>query len=152
MAIASPTTVRRTLKFVESDRLLLPGIQRSFVWKARQIEQLFDSLMRGYPIGSRRAVLARDLPPVSARTTGTTSAGRRTGYRNLQLLRAEDNRATGKHGRLPKAWMRELTPTQRKRYTSQFVTHVPADLADAPIFWERRTAKLEDAIWSLLVP
>ena len=30
----------------------LPNIQRSFVWKERQIEKLFDSLMRGYPIGA----------------------------------------------------------------------------------------------------
>ena len=30
----------------------LPAIQREFVWKPEQITALFDSLMRGYPIGS----------------------------------------------------------------------------------------------------
>lgn len=30
----------------------LPAIQREFVWKEAQICKLFDSLMRGYPIGS----------------------------------------------------------------------------------------------------
>jgi hypothetical protein len=30
----------------------LPAIQRQFVWKERQVCQLFDSIMRGYPIGS----------------------------------------------------------------------------------------------------
>ena len=30
----------------------LPAIQREFVWKAEQIVQLFDSIMRGYPISS----------------------------------------------------------------------------------------------------
>ena len=34
----------------------VPDIQRSYVWlqnpKLKKIEQLFDSLMRGYPIGS----------------------------------------------------------------------------------------------------
>jgi hypothetical protein len=30
----------------------LPAIQREFVWKPTQILQLFDSIMRGYPIGS----------------------------------------------------------------------------------------------------
>lgn len=28
----------------------LPAIQREFVWKPEQIVQLFDSIMRGYPI------------------------------------------------------------------------------------------------------
>src|SRR5271166_2710294 len=30
----------------------LPAIQREFVWKPEQIVQLFDSIMRGYPISS----------------------------------------------------------------------------------------------------
>lgn len=30
----------------------LPAIQREFVWKPQQIMQLFDSIMRGYPISS----------------------------------------------------------------------------------------------------
>ena len=30
----------------------LPAIQREFVWDRDQIAMLFDSLMRGYPIGS----------------------------------------------------------------------------------------------------
>lgn len=30
----------------------LPAIQREFVWEPDQITALFDSLMRGYPIGS----------------------------------------------------------------------------------------------------
>ena len=30
----------------------LPNIQRNFVWKEAQIERLFDSLMRDYPIGT----------------------------------------------------------------------------------------------------
>ncbi|WP_276302658.1 DUF262 domain-containing protein [Halorussus lipolyticus] len=32
--------------------ILLPAIQREFVWDADQIIRLFDSLMQGYPIGS----------------------------------------------------------------------------------------------------
>src|SRR5690606_28475965 len=31
---------------------VLPAIQREFVWSPAQIERLFDSIMRGYPIGS----------------------------------------------------------------------------------------------------
>ncbi|HAP4696787.1 TPA: DUF262 domain-containing protein, partial [Enterococcus faecalis] len=30
----------------------LPALQREFVWKPEQIERLFDSIMKGYPIGS----------------------------------------------------------------------------------------------------
>lgn len=30
----------------------LPTLQRGFVWKAKQIEDLWDSLLRGFPIGS----------------------------------------------------------------------------------------------------
>ncbi|MCK5296551.1 MAG: DUF262 domain-containing protein, partial [Alphaproteobacteria bacterium] len=33
-------------------KYLLPAIQRELVWKPEQIEMLFDSLMRDYPIGS----------------------------------------------------------------------------------------------------
>jgi hypothetical protein len=35
-----------------NSQYLLPAIQREFVWKQEQIIQLFDSIMRGYPIGS----------------------------------------------------------------------------------------------------
>ncbi|APE72152.1 DUF262 domain-containing protein [Enterococcus faecalis] len=31
---------------------VLPALQREFVWKPEQIERLFDSIMKGYPIGS----------------------------------------------------------------------------------------------------
>lgn len=30
----------------------LPSIQRGFVWKPKQVEDLWDSLLRGYPVGS----------------------------------------------------------------------------------------------------
>lgn len=35
---------------INSD-VFLPGLQREFVWSPTQIETLFDSLIRGYPIG-----------------------------------------------------------------------------------------------------
>lgn len=34
-----------------NDSIFLPGLQREFVWTPEQIEDLFDSLIRGYPIG-----------------------------------------------------------------------------------------------------
>lgn len=45
-------TIDDLLTLVENDRLLLPSIQRDFVWNTARISRLFDSLMRGYPIGS----------------------------------------------------------------------------------------------------
>lgn len=36
----------------EQSKVELPSIQRGFVWKPKQVEDLWDSLLRGYPIGS----------------------------------------------------------------------------------------------------
>ena len=36
----------------EKHKITLPELQRGFVWKPSQIEQLWDSILRGYPIGS----------------------------------------------------------------------------------------------------
>lgn len=43
--------VAKILEGIHSSQYVLPAIQREFVWKTDQIERLFDSLMRGYPIG-----------------------------------------------------------------------------------------------------
>lgn len=45
-------TIRDALDQISGNRLVLPAIQREVVWWASQIVRLFDSLMRGYPIGS----------------------------------------------------------------------------------------------------
>ena len=37
---------------IQEGRLYLPAIQRKFVWAHNQIERLFDSIMRDYPIGT----------------------------------------------------------------------------------------------------
>jgi len=34
-----------------NDVAFLPGLQREFVWSPKQIEELFDSLVRNYPVG-----------------------------------------------------------------------------------------------------
>lgn len=52
MGYQLPVTIGDTVKRLQSHDLVLPAIQREFVWRDRQIENLFDSLMRGYPIGS----------------------------------------------------------------------------------------------------
>lgn len=52
MSFQSPITIRKALEGIDNKRYFLPAIQREFVWETAQIEQLFDSVLRGYPIGS----------------------------------------------------------------------------------------------------
>lgn len=52
MAYKDPMTIAEVLDKIRRHDYVLPAIQREFVWKSEKIELLFDSLMRGYPIGS----------------------------------------------------------------------------------------------------
>ncbi len=45
-------TIHQAIERINRSEFLLPAFQREFVWKPSQIEQLFDSLMQGYPISS----------------------------------------------------------------------------------------------------
>jgi hypothetical protein len=45
-------TVKEAMNRIGAKKLYLPAIQRKFVWDALQIERLFDSIMRDYPIGT----------------------------------------------------------------------------------------------------
>ncbi len=47
-----PITISDAISNIETRRYLLPAIQRKFVWSSEQIEVLFDSIMRNYPINS----------------------------------------------------------------------------------------------------
>jgi uncharacterized protein with ParB-like and HNH nuclease domain len=52
MPFEAPLTVKETVDNIHKNKYLLPAIQREFVWNTSQIERLFDSLMRDFPIGS----------------------------------------------------------------------------------------------------
>lgn len=52
MPFEFPKTIKEVIKDIDKKNYLLPAIQREFVWNIEQIEKLFDSLMRDYPIGS----------------------------------------------------------------------------------------------------
>ena len=52
MTFQTPITIKAACDNMHARKYILPDIQREFVWSANQIECLFDSLMRGYPIGS----------------------------------------------------------------------------------------------------
>jgi len=45
------TTIMGLLKQIDEDEIVLPAIQRDFVWNEPETEMLLDSIMRGYPIG-----------------------------------------------------------------------------------------------------
>jgi hypothetical protein len=48
----TPITIAKALERIHAHEYVLPAIQREFVWDTDQVAELFDSLMRGYPIGS----------------------------------------------------------------------------------------------------
>lgn len=45
-------SIKKAMNNVASNNYLLPAIQRKFVWEDDQVEMLFDSIMRNYPINS----------------------------------------------------------------------------------------------------
>ena len=52
MPFQTPITIERALERIQTNEFVLPAIQREFAWSTDQVVRLFDSLMRGYPIGS----------------------------------------------------------------------------------------------------
>lgn len=49
---ANPISIIEAIENIDSNKYLLPAIQRKFVWGSDKVEELFDSIMRGYPINS----------------------------------------------------------------------------------------------------
>ncbi len=45
-------TIKDILDKIQRNDIVLPGIQRDFVWRSEQIYRLFDSIMQGYPFGT----------------------------------------------------------------------------------------------------
>ena len=52
MSYQTPVTIADTLQQIKRHDIVLPAIQREFVWQPEQICTLFDSLMQGYPFGT----------------------------------------------------------------------------------------------------
>ena len=52
MSYQTPVSIAETLQKIEKHEIVLPAIQREFVWQTEQICKLFDSLMQGYPFGT----------------------------------------------------------------------------------------------------
>ena len=52
MTYQAPITIQKTLEAIHRHDLVLPAIQREFVWGHDQICRFYDSLMQGYPFGT----------------------------------------------------------------------------------------------------
>ncbi len=52
MAQYIPKTVFELLEDIDNGKVILPSMQRNFVWEEQKICKLFDSLMHDYPIGT----------------------------------------------------------------------------------------------------
>ena len=52
MSKYTSTTIYEAMNCIATNQYLLPAIQRKYVWSTEQIELLFDSIMREYPINS----------------------------------------------------------------------------------------------------
>ena len=52
MSYQTPITIAKALEKIHRHEYVIPAIQREFVWDPDQMCRLFDSLLRGYPIGT----------------------------------------------------------------------------------------------------
>jgi len=52
MAYQTAISIKTAIDNIKKNHYVLPSIQREFVWSTDQIETLFDSLMRDYPIST----------------------------------------------------------------------------------------------------
>lgn len=52
MPFKEPISIKQAMEKISNKSYLLPAFQREFVWTSSDIENLFDSIMQGYPIGS----------------------------------------------------------------------------------------------------
>ena len=64
-------TVNQLIEKIDTGELGLPELQRPFIWKDSKVRDLFDSMMRGYPIGYLGRLLIRKNPSVSMPTATT---------------------------------------------------------------------------------
>ncbi|HSA53843.1 MAG TPA: DUF262 domain-containing protein, partial [Yinghuangia sp.] len=44
--------ISHLVRNIKRGEIALPELQRPFVWSAAQVRDLFDSLLKGFPIGS----------------------------------------------------------------------------------------------------
>lgn len=68
-----PLTIKALLGLIEANDIVIPEIQRPFVWRSTQVRDLIDSLYKGYPTGY---IILWKNPNVKLKD-GTVSSGRK---------------------------------------------------------------------------
>ncbi len=61
-SLESDTTIQTLLNRYENQELLIPEMQRPFLWSAKQVCDFIDSLYHGYPVGYLITWLKSDIP------------------------------------------------------------------------------------------
>lgn len=100
----------------------LPALQRGFVWKANQIETLWDSILRGFPIGSFLLSKSEDEKYflLDGQQRATSIA---LGYQNpWQKEKSTGNKFWSLKKSIPTVWI-DLCPSERT-LTQKFVIRV----------------------------
>lgn len=78
--------IQELVNDIEHGHLLLPEMQRGYVWKSTQVRDLFDSLYRGYPSGQLLVWSTTDLPATSAMSLQGSPTHSKTGRQPDLLL------------------------------------------------------------------
>lgn len=62
MITSKSRKIQALVEDIRDGRILLPELQRKYVWKSPQVRDLFDSLYRGYPSGQLLIWETKDIP------------------------------------------------------------------------------------------
>ena len=64
-------TVNQLIEKIDTGELGLPELQRPFIWKDSKVRDLFDSMMKGYPIGY---LMLWECPALDKKKSGADAA------------------------------------------------------------------------------
>lgn len=102
---------------VPGSEVMLPVVQRGFIWKVSQIERLWDSIFRGYPIGAM--MLSREGNTLMLLDGQQRATSIVLGFYNPW---EEDKNCIGNATNLPVVWI-DVNP-RKKTDTQEFVFRV----------------------------
>src|SRR5206468_1261834 len=85
MIVTQDRDIRSLVEDIHEGKLLLPEMQRAYVWKATQVRDLFDSLYHEYPSGQLLVWETDDLPAVGNRKVSVDGLSSEERYPQLLL-------------------------------------------------------------------
>lgn len=83
--IGHPLKVRELLDEIDRGEVLLPEIQRAYVWKGPQVAKLLESLYREYPTGQILLWDTSESPVTKPLQSASVPAGVRSGHPKIVL-------------------------------------------------------------------